>query len=205
VDWRDMEGVAVSAYERHRLDPSQPASTLRIARLELGPDAIVRAPLTISGPAATFWHKGLRRIAVKRGLAPPYLRFVVGHELGHHLLEREGYVGDDIEAACDYLGAALMAPRAAVIAIYREHGLDFGAAASVAGSTQTWAALRLGEVLSMPLAAVSPQLVRVRGPEAWVWPEERTIRAWARRPGPGLRRVPITDGRGRLALLAEGE
>jgi hypothetical protein len=61
----------------------------------------------------------------------------------------------------------------------------------------------MGEVLSMPLAAVSPALVRVRGPDAFVWPDESTIRRWGRSPGPGLRKVVITDGRGRTALVAE--
>jgi hypothetical protein len=202
MDPRDLEALGVEAYERHRLDPSTPISPAKLARLELGADSIVRAPLTTSGPARLFWHNGRRRIAVKSRLPAVYARFYVGHELAHHALERAGYVGEDLEQACDYLGAVFMAPRPAALRLHRAFGFDLGAIAKAVGSTQTWAALRLGEALVVPLVAVSPALVRVRGPEDWVWPDERTIRRAARAPTPGLRKVEITDGRGRVALVA---
>jgi hypothetical protein len=203
MDQLELEGLAVATYERHGLDPALPTSTAKLARLELGEGAVVRAALTTSGPAATFWHNGARRIAIRRGLPLAYALFYVGHELAHVLLEREGAHDEQIEAACDYLSAALIAPRPAAVALYRAFGDDVSSIAEKVCSTQTWAALRvIGEVRGEPLAAISPKLVRVRGPESWVWPDASTIRSWARRGRPGLRKVEITDGRGRVALVA---
>jgi len=200
VDWGDLEQIAIAFYERHKLDAATPVSTAKLATLELGEDAIVRAEL-VAGPAARFVLGGRERIGIKRGLPKPYALFFVGHELAHVVLERERFdAGEHLEAACDYLAAALIAPAPSVRALYRTFGYDLEAIAKKTRSTQTGAILRIGEVEHVPLAAISPRLVRVRG--ELVWPDERTIRAWARGERPGLQKVPITDGgRGRVALV----
>jgi hypothetical protein len=41
-----------------------------------------------------------------------------------------------------------------------------------------------------------------RAPE-WVWPDEQTLRQWAKRSGPGLRKVTLGDDRRRVVLEAE--
>lgn len=199
-----LEGVAVATYERLGLDPCRPVSTFQIARLLLGAHAIVRPALMIGAPAALIVVDGARRIAIKKSVPLRYARFFVGHELGHLLLEEEGYVGEDIEACCDYLGAALMAPRPAVRALQGAFGFDLPGIAEAVGSTQTWAALRIGEVLRVPLAVVAPT-IRVRGPDEWVWPDEQTLRQWARvrRLPRGLARTRLTDDERRVVIVAE--
>lgn len=135
-----------------------------------------------------------------RYLPPLYAAFAVGHELGHWLLTRHGYCGNDDEAAADYLGAALLAPRRAFLRARRALGHDLPALANAFSMTETGVALRLGEALHVPLAVVSPAHVRVRGPEAWVWPNEATVRRWARVAEPGLRKVRLTDDPRRVVL-----
>ena len=204
VDASDLEGLAIALYERLGHDPSRPVSTFRLARDLLGADALIRPPSIVGSPASTFTLGGARRIALKRTVPLRYARFFVGHELGHALLEEEGYAYDDLEVCCDYLGAALMAPRPAMRAMQGIFGFAFDELAEVVGATQTWAALRCAEVLRMPLAVIAPT-VRVRGPEEWVWPDEQTLREWARsrRAPRGLARLRLTDDPHRVVLRPE--
>lgn len=164
----------------------------------------VSRPSTMVGaPASTYRLDGKRRVAVKRGLPPHWAQFFCGHENSHILLEREGYVGDDLEVCCDYLAAALIAPRPAIVSMQRTFGFDLASIAAEVGGSQTWAALRVGEVLGMPLAVIAPT-VRVRGPEEWVWPDETTLRRWSRGRVPkGLARTRLTDDRARVVLVAD--
>lgn len=202
MDVAALEGLAIATYERAGIDPAKPVSPLRVARKLLGDDAIVRPPSMLGPPAALIAIDGERRIAVKRSVPIEYARFFVGHELGHLVLEREGYVGDDVEVCCDYFAAALIAPRPAVFGLQRAFGFDLPEIARAAGSTQTWAALRCAEVLRLPLAVIAAT-VRVRGPEEWIWPEEETLRRWARRPPSGLAKTTLTDDRRRVVLVAD--
>lgn len=198
----ELEGIADAAYAEAKQDPEQP-NVVRLARALLGADAIQRGPRPISAPAALFRVGGEWRILLARSLPKAYALFAVGHELGHWLLRRHGVQVDDEERAADYLGGALLAPRRAFLAARRVVGDDFAELAETFSTTETGAALRLGEVLDQPLAVVAPQRVRVRGPEEWIWPDEGTLRRWARRPARGLRKVRLTDDPRRVVLDAE--
>lgn len=201
VEPDDLERFAIRTYERHNLPPERPVATFKLVRLQTG-EPVVRAEL-VGRDASTFELHGKRRVAVRRGLSLPYAVFWAGHELAHVLLEHEGVTGAELEQACDYLGAALIAPRPAMHRLFNAHGFDLATIAAKTRSTQTWVTLRIGEVERVPLVAISPRDVRPRGPAEWVWPDERTLRAWAREERPGLRKVEITDGgRGRCALVA---
>lgn len=203
VSW--LEDLAVESYERAGLDPSRPTSSFKVARLLYGENAVIRPPEMMVSPAALITVDGERRVAVKKGIPLRYARFFVGHELGHLELERIGYVGDkgaSVEECCDYYAAALMAPRPATRALQRVFGFDLPSIAKAAGSTETWAALRVGEVMRQPIAVVAPR-VRVRGPEEWVWPDESTIRGWVRRLPPGLAKARLRDDPRRVALIAD--
>ena len=101
------------------------------------------------------------------------------------------------------LAAALLAPRPAFLRARRDLGEDLRAVAERFTMTQTGVALRRGEVLGTPLAVIAPARVRVRGPEAWVWPPESTLRAWARRPLAGLKKTRLTDDPRRVVLEAD--
>lgn len=192
----EVEGFAVATYHRLGFDPTEPVSTFKLARVLLGPDSIERTSLA-GTVAATFVVNGQRRIAVSRKLAPEYAAFYVGHEIGHVLCQEEGFRGPRLEQVCDQLGAALMAPLPAVLAMVRA-GLGFEELADEVVSTQTWAALRLAEVLQIPRAVLTPARVYVRGPEDFRWP--LGMRKLATKGAPGLRRTRLTDDPDRLVL-----
>lgn len=205
MDPRDLEGLVELAYLEAGVDPADPPPVFELIRAFLG--VTVERPALMAGPPAKrFIFGGRERIAVKASVSIEYAHFYAAHELGHVLLRRAGDPDHADEAAADYLGAALMMPRAAVRAVFRESGFDPSALAEAIVCTQTAAVLRFGEVLGAPLAAVSPAAVRVRGPESWVWPDELTVRGWAtRRARPGITKVRLTDQRGRVALLVDDE
>lgn len=198
----ELEGIATAAYREAGIDPEKP-SVVRLAKTLLGEGAIERGPRPIGGPAALIRVGASWRIVVARSLPRAYALFAVAHELGHYLLRREGFRGDDEERAADYVGGALLAPRDAFLAARRAYGPDLGELARAFGTTETGAALRLGEVTGQPLAVIAPKIVRVRGPLDWVWPDEATLRRWARRPIPGLRKVRLADDPRRVVLDAE--
>lgn len=195
----DLEGIANAAYVEAGLDSSQP-SVPRLARALLGADAIQRGPRPLHAPAALIRVGESWRIILARSLPRLCAMFAVGHELGHWLLARHGYDGADEERAADHLGAALLAPRRAFLTARRALGEDLPTLAEAFSMTETGAALRLGEVTGVPLAVVAPMQVRVRGPEGWVWPDEPTLRKWARRPVPGLRKTTLIDDPRRVVL-----
>lgn len=204
MDLGDLEALALVPYYEKSIDPEDPPSVFDLIRIFLG--VIVERPKNIAGPPASrFKLHGVEAIAVKASVPLEYAQFYAAHELGHMLLRRSGYLEDDEEACADYLGAALMLPRAAVLGHYRAEGFDPVGLAGRIVCTQTAAALRLGEVIGVPLATVSPAIVRVRGPEAFVWPDESTVRTWARRPRTGLTKIRLTDQPRRIALLADDD
>ncbi|MDB4946209.1 MAG: hypothetical protein JWP97_5743 [Labilithrix sp.] len=200
----DLEGIAERAYRDAGLDADKPHVT-QLARALLGENAIHRGDRPVHGPAALYRVNKEWRIVLARSLPPLYAVFAVGHELGHWLLRRAGYAGDDEEAAADYLGAALIAPRRAFVSARRALGADIPALAAAFSMTQTGAALRLGEAFGTPLAVVSPRLVRVRGPETWTWPDEPTVRRWARAGAPGVRTSRLTDDPRRVLIDADDD
>lgn len=206
VDVGELEGLAVALYKRFQFEPDEPVSPVKIARKWLGADAIGRGHV-IGGMGSSGRVNGRWKILVRPTLPVPELVFTVGHELGHILLAEEGWQGDrdEEEHAADLIAGALLAPQPAMRRLYRAHGLDLAAIADTVHASQTWAALRVGEAVGEPIAAISPQLVRVRGPESFVWPSEPEIRrlARARAPRPGLAKVRITDAPGRVALVGD--
>jgi hypothetical protein len=202
VDIEDLEGLALLPYQEKGIDPEDPPPVFDLIRAWLG--VSVERPTVLAGKLATsFVIDGHDAIAVKSRLPIEYAHFYAAHELAHVILRRVRAIAPEDEAAADYLGAALMMPRAFVRAVFRRDGYSPIALAESIVCTQTASALRLGEVLRVPMAAISPALVRVRGPESWVWPDEEIVRRWARRPRPGVTKKRLTDQRGRVALVIE--
>lgn len=209
MDLLHLEAIAVERYERLGLDPCEPVNTCSLARMMFRSKddrtPIVTRPPSLLGdrPGAVWWKGETPFIAVRRTVPLELVGHVVGHEAAHLLLGRKHDGDPDLEAACDYLGACLMAPRPAMLALHRAFGWELGEIADEVVATQTWAALRLGEALRVPLAAISPVAVRVRGPEEWAWPDEPELRRLSRRPKPGIKKVCITDQRARCALICD--
>jgi hypothetical protein len=108
------------------------------------------------------------------------------------------------ELVADQLAAALLIPRQAFMAIYREVGLDVAEIARTFGVTETLVGLRFGEVTWTPIAMFSPERLRHRGTD-FGWPDEATLRRMLRAEQsiPELRRIEMTDERRRTLLVAE--
>lgn len=196
---RDLDEVAERRYEAAGLDPDRP-NIAKLVHVLLG-CAIERGPRPVHGPAALYRIGTQYRIIVSSKLPPAYQRFYAAHELAHWMLRAEG-LDDRDEAAADYLGAALLAPRRAFLSAVR-CGLGLPDLADEFGLTETGAALRLGETTHRPIVLVAPSSVRRRGPEEWVWPPDRTLRSWARTGRPGLARVRLVDDPRRVMLEAD--
>jgi hypothetical protein len=204
MDPAELEGLALIPYQVTGIDPEDPPPLFDLVRAYLG--VRVERPANMPGPRAqAFRVNGQDRVAVRAGLPVEVAHFLAAHELAHVVMRRAGHPEHADEGRANYLGAALLMPRAFVRAVYRAEGFSPRALAEAVVCSQTSAVLRFGEVRTAPLAAVSPGAVRVRGPEAFVWPDEGTIRRWAARPGPGLARVRLTDQPRRVALVANDD
>lgn len=197
LDSAELEGCVEELYTRAGYDDGEIDTPARIARALFGEDCIHRVRLARSLGATGKLH-GKPIIAVKAGLPSHVEQFVIGHELGHHALG--DYKGEDIETACDYIGAALMTRRKPFAWLARGKERDFRQLAFDFETTETMVALRVGEVLGLHVAVVTPRMVRARGGE---WPDEQGLRELARKGALGLSRIKLTDDRRRVALVGD--
>lgn len=202
--WSQLEGEAERLYRSVGCDPSEAVSPTLLARKLLGPGRVLTARASaLPGDAVLARVYGEPRIYVRSKLTAERSRFAVAHELAHWALG-DAADGDELERLCDALAAALIAPRRAFQSALRESGHRFAPIARWFVTTESCAALRLGEVTGRPLALVTPRLVRVRGDE-WGWPPEPEIRQLARAKRlPGVRRAKLRDDPRRVALVAKG-
>lgn len=197
----EFEGIAEALLREGGQDDDAPPRLAQLVTTLLGPGSVEYAPLRLPGDGALIRIHDQWRIYLRRGLPIERRAFALSHELAEWWLKvRERYVGEDIEHAANYIGAAIMAPRRAFARSLRAHGRDFVELAADFRTTETHVALREAELARMPRAVVSPALVRVRGPEEWVWPAEAVVRGWTRRLAPGLRKVRLTDDPRRVVI-----
>jgi hypothetical protein len=192
----DVEGAVELTYRRAGLELDDVAHPVDIAEALLG-DGCVRAVHAgaLPGPAALARFQGRSWIFFRSSLPVARVPWVVAHELGHYVLGLEAS-----EVACDAFAGALLAPRRAFMRATRELGADWSALSRRFGCTESWAALRWGEVIGEPLALVAPLTVRVRG-ELYGWPEEPAeMRALAATPRPGIARAKLRDDPRRIVL-----
>ena len=195
----DLEGCVESLYRLAECEEDEVLTPSSLAEQLFGARCVQRVPRMIE--AGALARAGDRRfIGVRASLRGPAAEHVIGHELGHYALNLERYTGDDTERCCDYIGAAIMTRRRPFARSAAGRERDFAALASDWETTETMVALRVGEVMGLPVAVVTPQQVRARGGE---WPDERRLRELARTGGPGLARVRLTDDRRRVALIGE--
>lgn len=193
----DLEAAAESVFRLAGQAVGR-CSPVRLANC-LGINVVSVPNLRQAGCLAMVGH--VPTIAFRASLDAPRRAHVVGHELGHWVLSREGVRDSQwTEDWCDYIGGALVAPRPAIRRAFAAFGTAFSPIAASFRTTETLVALRMGEVTSQSVAVVAPQRVRARGDA--VWPAEDTVRAWARRPGPGISSVRLQDDRKRVVLMA---
>jgi hypothetical protein len=195
-----LEAIEVEAarlYRLARLDYWRGAAVGELVRGLLGRDALRTAPATALPTDGVIARvRGRWFIYVREGLRDA--RFIALHELSHWALG-PGATEDE----CDALAARLLAPRPAFERALRETGPSYTKLARWFGCTETFAALRYGEVTDEPLVVVAPANVRIRG-LAYSWPTEPEIRGLARaRRLPGLSKATLRDDPSRFALRAD--
>lgn len=195
----DADAVQRELYQRAGLDPDEPANMLALAK-GLGLEVAIMHPARFPGDGALVRTYDRWRIFIRGRIDRERKRFALAHEIAEWALRSE--LDECIEDACDVIAGALIAPGRPFAARRREVGHDWEQLALPFGMTQSSAVLRVGETGGPPLALVA-KIVRVRGPESFMWPDVATLRRWAIKPPPGLAKTRLTDDRTRTALLAE--
>ncbi len=174
----------------------------QLIRLRYGVDSIA----IVSG---FEWKASVTRVgrgrvfSVSDALSVLERRFCLSHELAHVVCEEAGFTGPNLEEMCDYIGAAFQTRLKPFSRRARELGANFRQLALDFGTTESWAALRFGEVTRHPLALVAPKTVRVRG-RVWEWGTVDEVRRMAVHGARGLAKANLSDDPTRIALLATG-
>lgn len=194
----ELDREARRLYARARLDPSSAAGPAVLVRRLLGPGAVRVVPAGALSTGGAIARVGPAwRVYLREGIPPTQARFTLLHELSHWALGPGA-----TEEECDALAARLLAPRPAFERALREVGASYTRLARWFGCTETFAALRFGEVTEEPLVVVAPASVRVRG-RSYSWPSEPELRGLARaRAVRGVRRARLRDDPVRVALRA---
>jgi hypothetical protein len=198
VDGGIVEREAEGVYRVARCDPREGARPIDLVRALLGPAAVASVPFRlVSGGGALVRYRGQFKIYIRRGLPPAHARFTVLHELAHFVLGERA-----TEDECDALAARLLAPRPAFERALRETGPSYTRLARWFGCTETFAALRYGEVTDEPLVVVAPANVRIRG-RSYSWPSEPELRGLAKaRSLRGISKARLRDDPVRVAMRA---
>lgn len=196
MDAGDLEGMADAVCALAGVDDEDQLYPSAIAKRLFGPGAVV-ASQGLRARGRLSLVDGLHSITVRASLRREQMEHTVGHELGHWILRRYGVSEDpQVEIACDFIGAALVARRGIFRRAYRTRSIE--QLAFDFGTTETLAALRIGETIGTPIAVISPQVVRVRG-DVWEWPSEIEIRRGA---PTGLKKTSFRDDPKRFALTS---
>ena len=193
----EADAWATTIRERAGVDADEVVKPSELAR-GLGVELYQARGLRLPGDAALAFWGGKPRIALRSGLSVERARFAVFHELAEYALA--GHVDATIEDACNAIAAALAMPRRAFLRAIRDLGEDPHALAHAFRVTPTAAALRLGETTQIPLAALTPSWMWIRG-RAITWPPEPEIRRIARGGRPGIRKLGLEPRR--VALIVE--
>ncbi len=166
----NIEGEAALVLEKCGYDDGEPPEVVKLARRLLGVAVQSVHARALPGDGSTATVNGQRRIYVRCRLPTHRLRWAIAHELGHVVLGLDSGSVEN-EDACDAFAAALLAPRRAFRAAVDRNGVNFQKLAMYLQTTESFAALRLGEVTGCPLVLVTPTSVRVRG-DTYGWPTD---------------------------------
>lgn len=189
----ELEGEALAFWATHGMEPEQ--CLIDLCQAATGSEPIFEARETEG-----HWDGGLVRLSVD--LHPRRARHVLGHELGHVWLEREGrFVPPNIEERCDVFGAILNMPRAGVRHWLKQNGHAFVQLAEFFGVTQSVALLRIGEVTGRPV-----MLLRERGPIVrgfdFGWPSRSPVQLALGRGREVVHLVQVRDEPQRVGIMA---
>jgi IrrE N-terminal-like domain len=194
----DVEGDAAALFSKAGFDTSDTPSPATLSRALLGTTPQY-APIRTQATLARV--KDSWRIFVRRGTPAPRSRWLACHELAHWWYRQLRYSGEGIEARCDALGAALVAPRRAFRLLSRRLGHDHRALAAKIKSTESLALLRLAEVTGAPTVLIRAAGPIVRG-EPFAWPVALHLRAVRRVDHHAVERVDIHDEPSRVGIRA---
>lgn len=191
----DPDSDATTLYELAGFDPTSPTLVLALAR------AVVRL-VPDHGPARLV--RSVRgAITVPLHLPDAALQFEVARELARWFLLVHAEEDEPSLDALHRLAAAIVAP-APAFRRAASRGRKLPRLARLFCCTESLVALRLGEVLGVEVALVSPSSVRWRGP-ARALPREaheaRRLAETERPPPAGVDRVRLSDDPRRVALV----
>ncbi len=189
MDAPDLELVVEDLYRRAGASDADAWLPSRLARVLLGRPVLTVPNLKAYASLSRVQDRDV--IAVRRTLPSAIAEWAIGHELAH-------WAGVEDEREANYVGAAILLRRRPFLrALYATEG-DWAELAETFGTTSTSAVLRAGELEGRPLAVVTPARVYARGRAEW--PDEGTLRRWARQGGPGVRRAKLRDDPRRVVL-----
>jgi len=197
------EGDADTLRRMAGLGADEVASPLWIARKLLGADAVRDVPM-VGRYASLAKVRDRFLIAVNPRLSNLQYQWAVGHELGHWLRGTSHSDRECEEQICNYVAAALVMPRVPFLKEVQRRGTAPAAMHQLAldfGTTDTSAALRIGETDGRPVAIVAPHRVFARGNVEW--PDESTVRRWAKKGAPGLAKARLVDDARRVVLIGD--
>lgn len=201
----ETEALARDLRRRAKVDDDEVVASESIARRLLGPRAVQRIR-RFSARGVISPIRGEYRIFLRAGA--PDENFTIAHELGHWALRLAQYPssGEDEERNANAIGAAIVASPVATRRAHQHFGEQLGAIAKAFDSTQSFAVLRLAEVLGDERALVArDNTVRIRSSGAFRWPELDEVCRWkAGRVPRGIQRATLRGSydRGRVAFRA---
>jgi len=203
VEQLELEGIAEAILRAGGQEQDEAPRLAALVTAHLGRGSVEYSN-AVRGDGALVRIRDDWRIYVRRSLPAHRRAFVVAHELAEWWLRvRERYFGEDVEKAANYVAAAILTPRRAVRLARRELGSNLVRLAEEFGTTETHMALREAEVENLPRVVMTPSFFWVRGPEARAWPDEATLRRWARVVAPNVRKTKLTDDPRRTVLDIE--
>jgi hypothetical protein len=198
----NLEGDAVAFHRFARSEPDDPEDLNTLCKRTVG-----SYPQRVRMVGRGDLHPGIRgqpwTLRVHRALPPELARFVVAHELAHWWFLHTGWRAPShahLEAACNALGAAILAPRPCFMTALRDVGRSrVHRLAKTFHTTQACALLRLGETTGRPVVLVRPSAPIVRG-ECFAWPSDLAeLERAVRQPPAGVHPI-VVDGR--MGLMA---
>lgn len=189
----DIEGEARWLLQHADHDDAAPPAIAEVARIVTGHpvETVPRHSLRGDGQLARL--RGEPRVYVRSGLTQERLRWAIAHELGHLVLGLDNSSSEN-EEACDAFAASLLLPRRAFLKALARSGGRYQQLARWFASTESCAALRVGEVTGAPTVLLAPGRIRFRGDD-FVWPPSMR--------GPGILRTKIKDAPGRAVVTLD--
>jgi hypothetical protein len=182
-----IESTVRDLYHRASLDPARESGAVRLA---LGLRMKVRfVPLRVR--ARISHHDNAIEIADDASRVAA--EFLAGHEIAHVATERRACGGPQLEALCNSMGAAIVAPAPAMYLMRATCGYDVPRMACLLVTSEMIAALRWGEVFEESVAVVEPGRVRRSGP-AGLPPDADLRRIAMAGSARGVRVVRLTRG-----------